>query len=142
MKAVYIHKRYLHLKINCIWKYADGISGRDVYLYGELPKNKVEQFRNKDTVFSELAKRCGGYTDDFTGYKTFWRKRIYIDLFPLANGIVYKDQLEAFEIEHVYEIVENPIIEYLQKDLGFKGYSRLVFDREQELKNMLISKPL
>lgn len=141
MKAVYIHKRYLHLKINGIWKYADDIGGRYIYLYEELPKNRVEQFRNKDTVFSELVKRCG-YVDDFMGCKTFWRKRIYVDLFPLANGIVYKDQLEAFDIEHVYEIVKNPIIEYLQKDLGFKGYSQLVFDREQELKNMLISKPL
>lgn len=89
----------------------------------------------------ELIKQCR-YTDDFTGCETFWRKRIYVDLFPLANGIVYKDQLEAFDVEHVYETVENPIIEYLQKDLGFKGYSQLVFDREQELKNMLINKPL
>ena len=47
---------------------------------------------------------------------------------------------KAFEIEHIYEVVENPIIEQLEKDLGFKGYSQLVFDREQELKNMLISK--
>lgn len=141
MKTVYIHKRYLHLKIKGIWKYADDIDGRYVYLYGELPQNRVEQFRNKNTVFLELIKQCR-YTDDFTGCETFWRKRIYVDLFPLANGIVYKDQLEAFDVEHVYETVENPIIEYLQKDLGFKGYSQLVFDREQELKNMLINKPL
>lgn len=47
MKTVYIHKRYLHLKIKGIWKYADDIDGRYVYLYGELPQNRVEQFRNK-----------------------------------------------------------------------------------------------
>ena len=139
MKAVYIHKIYLHLKTNGMWKYADSIDGRYVYLYGEVPENRVEEFKNKDTVFSELIKRSG-YIEDFTGHKTFWRKRFYVDLFPLANGIVYKDELEAFEIEHIYEVVENPIIEQLEKDLGFKGYSQLVFDREQELKNMLISK--
>ena len=122
-----------------MWKYADSIDGRYVYLYGEVPENRVEEFKNKDTVFSELIKRSG-YIEDFTGYKTFWRKRVYVNLFPLANGIVYKDELEAFEIEHIYEVVENPIIEQLEKDLGFKGYSQLVFDREQELKNMLISK--
>ena len=139
MKAVYIHKIYLHLKINGIWKYADSIDGRYIYFYGEVPEDKVEKFQNKDTIFSELIKRSG-YIDDFTGYKTFWRKRLYIDLFPLASGRVYADELEEFEIEHAYEIVENPIIEQLEKDLGFKGYSQLIFDREQELKNMLISK--
>ena len=86
-----------------------------------------------------MIKRSG-YIEDFIGYKTLWRKRFYVDLFPLANGIVYKDELEAFEIKHIYEVVENPIIEQLEKDLGFKGYSQLVFDREQELKNMLINK--
>lgn len=51
MKAVYIHKIYLHLKINGIWKDADSVGGRYVYLYGELPENRVEEFKNKDTVF-------------------------------------------------------------------------------------------
>ena len=139
MKAVYIHKIYLHLKINGIWKYADSIDGRYIYCYGEVPEYRVDKFENKDTIFSDLIKRIG-YIDDFTGHKTFWRKRVYVDLFPLANGIVYKDELEAFEIEHIYEVVENPIIEQLKRNLGFKGYSQLVFDREQELKNMLISK--
>ena len=139
MKAVYIHKIYFHLQINGIWKYVDINGDRYLYLYGDVPENKVEEFKNKDTVFSELIKRSG-YIDDFTGYKTFWRKRFYIDLLPFASERVYKDELEAFEIEHIYEIVENPIIEQLEKDLGFKGYSQLVFDREQELKNMLISK--
>ena len=47
MKAVYIHKIYLHLKINGMWKYADSIGGRYVYLYGEVPENRVEEFKNK-----------------------------------------------------------------------------------------------
>ena len=58
----------------------------------------------------------------------------------MCRGIVYKDSLKAVEIEHVYKIVDNPRIEWLDKDLGFKGYSELVFDREQELKSMMLSK--
>ena len=58
----------------------------------------------------------------------------------LGKGIVYKDSLKAVEIHHIYEVVDNPTIEYLEKDLGFKGYSELVFDREQELKNMMLKK--
>ena len=84
MKAVYIHKIYLHLKINGIWKYADRAGVRYVYLYGEVPENRVEEFKNKDTVFSELIKRSG-YIEGFTGHKTFWRKRVYLNLFPLAT---------------------------------------------------------
>lgn len=136
MKAVYIHRTYMHLKINGIWKYARSFGVRHVYFYGEVPENKVDKFTNKDTVFSEFVK-AGSYAHSFTVYKTFWRKRFYIQL---ANERVYKDELEEFEIQHVYEIVENPIIEKLERDLGFKGYSQLVFDREQELKNKLISK--
>ena len=93
----------------------------------------------KKQFFYDFAKRIG-YTDDFKGSKTFWKKRVYLDLFPLGKGIVYKDSLKAVEIHHIYEVVDNPIIEYLEKDLGFKGYSELVFDREQELKNMMLKK--
>lgn len=139
MRAVYIHKVYLHLKTNGLWKYVDDNVGRYVYLYGEVPENKVEKFENKNTVFSDLIKKIG-YNENFQGNKTFWKKRIYILLFPLAREIVYKDELEAFELEHIYEVVENPDIELLKKDLGFKGYSQLIFDREQELKSMLIDR--
>lgn len=135
MKAVYIHKVYIHLKINGIWKYAPEAAGRYIYLYGEVPENKVDKFTNKDTVFSEFTK-IEGYAHVFTTHKIFGKKRSYI---PITNGRIYEDELEEFEIQHIYEIVENPTIELLEKDLGFKGYSQLVFDREQELKNMLIS---
>lgn len=133
MKAVYIHKIRLHLKVNGIWKRAQKFYAGYTYLYGEVPENTVDKFANKDAEFSELIKFCG-YTDSC---KTFWRKRIYI---PVANKRIYKDELEDLEMEHIYTIVENPTIEKLERDLGFKGYSQLVFDREQELKKMLISK--
>lgn len=133
MKAVYIHKIRLHFKVNGIWKYASNFFDGYTYLYGEVPENTVDKFANKDAEFSELVKFCG-YTD---GCKTFWRKRVYI---PIANKRIYKDELEDLEMEHIYTIVKNPTIEKLERDLGFKGYSQLVFDREQELKNMLNTK--
>lgn len=43
-------------------------------------------------------------------------------------------------IKEKHKIIDNPKIEWLEKDLGFKGYSELVFDREQELKAMLLQK--
>lgn len=46
---------------------------------------------------------------------------------------IYKDELLAFDIQHKYEIVDNPQINLLERDLGFDGYSELVFDREHEL---------
>ena len=141
MKAVYIHKIITKLNINGEWETVDNkfIGGRYIYKYGEIPENYTEKFDNEKTVFYDFAKRIG-YTDDFKGSKTFWKKRVYLDLFPLGKGIVYKDSLKAVEIHHIYEVVDNPIIEYLEKDLGFKGYSELVFDREQELKNMMLKK--
>ena len=141
MKSVYIHKIITKLNINGEWKNVDDkfIGGRYIYKYGEMPKNYTEKFDNEETVFYDFAKRIG-YTDDFKGSKTFWKKRVFLDLFPLGKGIVYKDSLKAVEIHHIYEVVDNPTIEYLEKDLGFKGYSELVFDREQELKNMMLKK--
>lgn len=139
MKSVYIHKIITELNINGEWETVNDIGGRYTYFYGEVPENYTEKFDNEETVFYELAKKAG-YIGDFKGSKTFWKKRVYLDLFPLGHGIVYKDSLKAVEIHHIYEVVDNPIIEYLEKDLGFKGYSELVFDREQELKRMTLNK--
>lgn len=139
MKAVYIHKIKTKLNINGEWKTVDNIGGRYKYQYGEVPENYTEKYDNKETVFDELKRRLG-YVDGSDELKTFWKKRVYLDLFPLGKGIVYKDSLKVVEIHHIYEVVDNPIIEYLEKDLGFKGYSELVFDREQELKNMMLKK--
>lgn len=138
LKAVYIKKKELNLNINGEWIYAKETEGirRYIYHYGEVPENYVEKYYNEETVFRDLANKVG-YQDDFEGYKTLFDKKLRLDLFPLKQGIVYKDALKAFEVEHIYEIVENPEIKWLEEDLGFKGYSELVFDREQELKSMM-----
>ena len=138
MKTIYIHNVIVKLNINGEWvDVTRGISGRSCYQYGEIPENYIEKYDNEETVFKDLAKRVG-YTDNFEGNKTFWRKRLYLELFPIGNGIVYKDSLKAVKIEHIYKVIDNPRIEWLEQDLGFKGYSELIFDREQELKEMLL----
>lgn len=139
MKAVYTQKINVRLNINGEWIKVEKISGRCCYRYGEVPENYVEKYDNEETVFEDLAKRIG-YVDGFKGEKTFWKKRVYLELFPIGRGIVYKDALKAVEIEHIYKVEDNPRIEWLEQDLGFKGYSELVFDREQELKSMMLSK--
>lgn len=141
MKAVYTHEIIVKLNINGKWIEAEkvGIYSRCRYIYGEVPQNYVEKYDNEKTVFEDLAKRIG-YSDEFKGRKTLLKRRIYLELFPIGEGIVYKDSLKAVEIEHIYKVEDNPRIEWLEKDLGFKGYSELVFDREQELKSMMVSK--
>ena len=139
MKAVYTHETIVKLNINDEWIKVEkiGIGGRCCYRYGEVPENYVEKYDNEETVFRDLAKIIG-YVDGFKGAKTFWKKRVYLELFPIGKGIVYKDSLKAVKIEHVYKVEDNPRIEWLEEDLGFKGYSELVFDREQELKSMMV----
>ena len=139
MKAVYIHDINVKLNINGVWVEVEKTRGRCCYKYGEVPEDYVEKYDNEETVFEDLVKRIG-YIDDFKGEKTFWKKRVYLDLSPIGAGIVYKDSLKSVEIEHIYRVEDNPRIEWLEQDLGFKGYSELVFDREQELKSMMISK--
>ena len=136
MKAVYTHNIIIKLNINGKWETNKKAFGRHIYKYGEVPKNYVEKFDNQETVFYDLAKKIG-YKDTFCGLKTFWKKRTYLELFSYR---IYKDSLKAMEIQHIFEIVDNPIIEYLEKDLGFKKYSELIFDRENELKGMLNNK--
>lgn len=137
MKAVYTHKINVRLNINGKWVKAEETSSHCRYQYGEVPENYIEKYDNEETVFEDLAKRIG-YIDGFKGEKTFWRKRVYLELFPIGVGIVYKDSLKAVEIEHIYKVEDNPRIDWLESDLGFKGYSELVFDREQELKSMMV----
>lgn len=139
MKEVYISDHILNLNINGKWITKESICGRPIYQYGEKPANHFKLFNNEETVFENLI-NVVGYESGFKGYKTFWRKRLYVNLFPFAEGIVYKDSLKEFKIDYFYETVENPIIKYLEEDLGFMGYSELVFDREQELKRLMLNK--
>ena len=137
MKEVYITDRIINLNINGEWITKRPIPGRPQYQYGEKPQNYFKLFNNEETVFEDLINILR-YVGGVKVYKTFLRKRSYIDLFPFEEGIIYKDSLKEFKINYFYETVKNPIIKYLEEDLGFMGYSELVFDREQELKELII----
>lgn len=138
IKKVFIHKVIwiAELKNGRIIKDEVGY-GRYVYQYDEVPDNYEEKFNNPDTVFDELLKRLN-YIPEYHGDKTFFTKRIYVyDYFGFRERI-YKDELVSFTIKHVFETIENPRIDYLESDLGFNGYSELIFNREQELSSMLL----
>lgn len=112
--------------------------GRHVYQYGEVPDNYEEKFNNPDTVFDELLKKLE-YASEYPGEKTFLSKRLYVYDYSGFRQRIYKDELMSFTIKHIFEIVENPRIDYLKSDLGFNEYTELIFNREQELKSMLLN---
>ena len=51
-----------------------------------------------------------------------------IDIYTVATEAIRKS------------INKEEVCTRIEKDLGFKGYSELVFDREQELKSMILTK--
>lgn len=139
MKAVYISKTIwnINLKDGRVLTYdSDHDRGRYVYKYGDVPNDYIEVF-NKETVWTDLLWKLR-FEKDYHGSMTRFSKRVYIDDWDILCERIYKDELSAFEIQHIFKVVENPQIEYLEKDLGFKGYSELVFDREQELKSIML----
>lgn len=113
----------------------NGHRGRCCYTYGEMPENKYEEFI--DNAWEKIIEFIG-YKNGYYGEKTMFRKRSYLHHYCITNEPIYQDEVCKFTIKTIYEEVENPIIKYLQQDLGFKGYSELVFDREQELKNLIM----
>lgn len=139
MKRVYVCTTIISLNINGKWITKKQMVGRPKYQYGEKPVNHFKVFDNEETVFEDLINILQ-YESGFKGYRTFWRKRLYIDLYPFSDDVCYKDSLKEFKVDYFYETVENPIIKYLEEDLGFMGYSELVFDREQELKRLMLNK--
>lgn len=138
IKAVYICETIVTVNLT------DGVlrkryyGTRDRYYYGEVPKDVTDVFDDKETVFEKLIEKLG-YNPEYKCERTLFKKREYINEYGYG-GRIYKDKLVSFEISHTYTVIDNPRIEWLENDLGFKGYSELVFDREQELKSMMISK--
>ena len=108
---------------------------RPIYYYGEVPEDSEDIFDNKETVFEKLIEKLE-FVPKYIIEKTLFKKREYINVYGF-NGRIYKDKLVSFKISHTYTTIDNPRIEWLENDLGFKGYSELVFDREQELKSMM-----
>ena len=111
----------------------------DIYYklrYGILPSSIVNEMPIKEFNLYELNKyeflvgNTGRYTsraDDrmFTEFKFGYIYKRY-----------YHDEIEKLVIKEKYEKVDIDTvpIQQLEKDLGFLGYSELLFDRFEELK--------
>lgn len=135
MKAVYrkIITYHVYLKDGTI------LSDDQYYCwtYGELPQKYTTTYGNAKTIFKDLLSEIG-YFEDYDGMKTLFKKRRYI-----TRGFgkrVYEDEMDYFEVKHRFATYSNMPTEWLQKNLKFKEYSELIFDREQELKAMLLQK--
>ena len=134
MKQVYIKITESKFYLNTDDVLINNTKGRKYY-YDEIPSNKFEEYSGED-VWEKFLK-AAHYESGFKGHKTRFKKRIYADGYPIINEYIFKDELLKFTIETIYEIVENPSIKDLQDDLGFMGYSELVFNREQELRKLM-----
>lgn len=105
--------------------------------YGTLPSSMIKEMPIKDFNLYELNKyghglligntgRCTNCADDrmFTEFKFGFRYCRY-----------YHNEIEKLVIKEEYSEVniDEVSIDQLQKDLGFRGYSELLFDRLEEL---------
>lgn len=106
--------------------------GRNYYLYGIVPKCEeieltIDEFIEEYGIFHVRSGR------------NFLKRRMY-EVFrgrPYDKKI-YRDEIDKIIVKKGCKVIENPKIEWLKQDLGFKGYSELVFDREQELKKIMM----
>lgn len=105
--------------------------GRSIYQYDEVPQDKTIIYK----TWEEVRKNTLYHWFD----TTLFSRRKYLNYDNLPRK-VYEDEFDYLEINISYKIVDNPNIKMLQEDLGFKGYSELVFDREQELRRMMEAK--
>lgn len=133
MKVVYTHLRTwtVRLKNKRTLSYSTYSVNGKYYYYGEMPDDQIEDFISQETVFDDLIRTLCVYGSD----RTIFKKREYLNIVQF-NKRIYKDELLSFDIQHKYEVVDNPKIDLLEHDLGFKGYSELVFDRGRELRSM------
>lgn len=103
--------------------------------YGDIPENTSQRVDNPDNVFTALCNATGTVPR-----KTIFSNRKYIscdDLWFDISENIYKDELIAFTIQHIYEEIDNPDTHWLRNNLTFMEYTQLIFDRERDLKSML-----
>lgn len=101
--------------------------------YGEEPSDKTEIFDTWEEMLQKFNYVC------LTGNKTLFTKRFYIEDENFNFKRIYKDKFKSLIIKTKYQTIpieKYPPISTLERDLGFVGYSQLVFDREKELKEM------
>ena len=113
------------------------LANRLPYCYGDLPSDTQEKYNNPDTVFIDLCNAM-----KIVPLTTFFTKKKYIDSSPYGQWRMEQDifqiDLISFTIDHTYKEVTKPDIEWLKQSLGFYGYSKVIFEREQDLKSMMM----
>lgn len=118
---------------------SDYCSGRSYYIYDEVPDN-TEVTYDVYGVLREDTKRAIGrfpFVDNIRKSKFSNKSYLNIKQWYGWQKLCIND-IDFIVLREIYTVHDNPKIEWLEKDLGFKGYSELVFDREQELKNLLL----
>lgn len=120
---------------------SDYVNGRYCYNYEEVPSDNGDIVDIYGELTEEAEKKLNHFSCIHGVYTSRFSKRKYfvVETF-MDDEKVYIDEIEFVTIKEKHKIIDNPKIEWLEKDLGFKGYSELVFDREQELKAMLLQK--
>lgn len=129
MKAIFRaeYKYIFHLKDGTTIESKYGF-GRSMYQYDKVPKDKTIIYKTWEEV---IKNTLYDYCDT-----TLFTKIKYLNYDNLTRR-VYEDEFDYLEMKIFYKVVDNPNIKMLQEDLGFKGYSELVFDRECELRKMM-----
>lgn len=140
MKGMYVHKIILNLNIRGEW-IVEGLFTNEKYKYGEIPDDYTEDSINEEEiVFYYLHTRLESLIGmPIQIHETFWGTRNYFQI-PYSKRKIYKDELMAFNMEHNYYVIDFKSLptKFLENELSFNDYSELVFDREQELKSMLV----
>lgn len=144
-REIYTHNRYIkYFLINGTIGQITR-SGELRYFYGEVPQDNYEYYDKNNTIeLFDVLLRTTNYF--FSINQTLIGKRIYVsndDWFApwCLEGAerLYKDELISFYVVDEYDIVEKPSNQKLKKDLNFYDYTQLIFDREQQLKEMLLN---
>ena len=144
MKAVYIRKFEIEIILNDDKKIvikSDFLSGRSTYSYGEVPDKQSKSFSIYGEYNNDMKNLCDKYHVLLEHYVSgFIKKKHHLRIrssycdwtnIPMNN-------IKSANVIWYCKVVDNPKIKWLEEDLGFKGYSELVFDREQELKALLL----
>lgn len=134
MKDIYINETEVYVNLKNGEQILVSQGGRSMYQYGDMPENRDVKISGEDNGFK--------YLKTFMIYPygiTLFKHREYFYVLTKGNyKKIYKSQIDNILILYRYTKIEKPRMEWVKKDLDFYTYSQLVFDREQDLKEMLI----
>ena len=144
MKAVYKKKTEIEIVLNNDTKITtntDFLCGRYAYNYDNVPEDENISYSIYGKFNGDMQELCCKYCSLLEYYTAGILNKKHLIRMRTSYSNWRKVQIEDVKFVNVlkkYEIVDNPKIKWLEEDLGFKGYSELVFNREQELKSLLL----